>query len=164
MLFIFLLINIFKCRSKRRIANHPDEGKIHPSYQKARRREIRTLSDNERRKVFRAFNILKNMSVDGRISRYDTLITYHVPERAVIAHFCPSFLPFHREFLKTAELALREIDASIGDFEIHSNQVMRTHKSILQECLTGICHWTLYYPIQVSQYCGQKNFSGLQKV
>uniref|UniRef100_A0A915K1H9 Tyrosinase copper-binding domain-containing protein n=1 Tax=Romanomermis culicivorax TaxID=13658 RepID=A0A915K1H9_ROMCU len=83
-------------------------------FKKVKRKEIRSLTDEERRKLFDALNELKNTKIDRGLSRFDTLITYHIPERAVTAHFCPSFFPFHREFLKVTEFALREIDPDIS--------------------------------------------------
>lgn len=66
---------------------------------RAYRKEIRMMSDDERKRYFNAINRLKSDIVDGK-SKYDLLVIYHSPEDSPGAHFGPAFLPFHREFLK----------------------------------------------------------------
>lgn len=70
------------------------------------RKEIRTLTTEERAKYFSAINKLKAQLFEG-ISKYDILIVYHTPEYAPTAHFCPTFFPYHREYLKNFEVAIK---------------------------------------------------------
>uniref|UniRef100_A0A915K057 ShKT domain-containing protein n=1 Tax=Romanomermis culicivorax TaxID=13658 RepID=A0A915K057_ROMCU len=48
------------------------------------------------------------------MSKYDILVVYHTPEYAPTAHFCPSFFPYHREYLKNFELAIQAIEPGLG--------------------------------------------------
>ncbi|CAD5210423.1 unnamed protein product [Bursaphelenchus okinawaensis] len=77
--------------------------------QKAVRREIRTLSDGERQRLFQIMQQLKNSG------QYDSMSGEH---RAVGsssgAHSGPGFLPWHREFMKRFEISLRLIDPNMA--------------------------------------------------
>ncbi|VDP41938.1 unnamed protein product [Heligmosomoides polygyrus] len=62
---------------------------------KAVRKELRMLSDDELRRYYAAVRTLKNSTVVGG------------------AHSGPAFLPWHREFIKRYEFALRQVDPSV---------------------------------------------------
>lgn len=66
---------------------------------RAYRKEIRALTDDERKRYFDAINRLKSDTVAG-ISKYDSLVMFHSEKDSPGAHWGPAFLPFHREFLK----------------------------------------------------------------
>lgn len=66
---------------------------------RAVRKEIRMLSDDERKRYFDALNSLKNDKI-GDMTKYDLLTIYHTPDESPGAHWGPAFLPFHRELLK----------------------------------------------------------------
>jgi len=76
---------------------------------KAQRKEIRMLNNDERRAFFRGLKALKTDML-GDKSKYDLLTFYHTPEQSPEAHFCASFLPFHRELLKNLEVGLRQAE------------------------------------------------------
>uniref|UniRef100_A0A914VW86 Tyrosinase copper-binding domain-containing protein n=1 Tax=Plectus sambesii TaxID=2011161 RepID=A0A914VW86_9BILA len=80
---------------------------------RAHRKEIRQMSDNERQKFFAALNRLKKEKIDGT-SMYDLLVIYHTPEESPGAHWGPAFLPFHREWIKQLEVALRQLDPDVA--------------------------------------------------
>lgn len=67
--------------------------------QRAYRKEIRMMSDDERRRYQNAIVRLKTDKIDG-LSKYDLFVIYHTPEEAPGAHWGPAFLPYHRELLK----------------------------------------------------------------
>uniref|UniRef100_A0A8R1TKT0 ShKT domain-containing protein n=1 Tax=Onchocerca volvulus TaxID=6282 RepID=A0A8R1TKT0_ONCVO len=76
---------------------------------KAIRKEYRMLTDQERRRFHNALIELK------RSGEYGNLALIH--GRASIsggAHSGPAFLPWHREFMKRFEIALRQIDPSVS--------------------------------------------------
>ena len=66
--------------------------------ERARRKEYRALSDNERARFHHAVNVLKNSYMDGE-SKYDMFVRYHQAKEAPGAHFGPAFLGWHRELL-----------------------------------------------------------------
>ncbi|PIO68944.1 common central domain of tyrosinase [Teladorsagia circumcincta] len=76
---------------------------------KAIRKEIRTLTDDERERYHAAVRLLKQNGEYDRISRIHSDST-----RVGGAHSGPAFLPWHREFTKRFEFALRQIDPSIS--------------------------------------------------
>lgn len=76
---------------------------------KAVRKEIRMLNNEERNAFFRGINRLKEEKI-GDKNKYDILVIYHTPEQSPEAHFCASFFPFHRELLKSIEVAMRELE------------------------------------------------------
>uniref|UniRef100_A0A915I8K9 Apple domain-containing protein n=1 Tax=Romanomermis culicivorax TaxID=13658 RepID=A0A915I8K9_ROMCU len=77
------------------------------------RKEYRMFSDDEREKFHEAMNALKSDLIDN-YSKYDILTTAHTPNLAPGAHFGPAFLPWHREYLRQFETALRFYDDSIA--------------------------------------------------
>ncbi|CAD5220536.1 unnamed protein product [Bursaphelenchus okinawaensis] len=74
---------------------------------KAIRKEIRMFSDQEKTDLFRAMNQLKHKYIDNT-SIWDLHTLIHYPDSAPGAHWGPAFLPWHREFLRQFEQALRE--------------------------------------------------------
>uniref|UniRef100_A0A914EAR5 ShKT domain-containing protein n=1 Tax=Acrobeloides nanus TaxID=290746 RepID=A0A914EAR5_9BILA len=76
---------------------------------KARRREYRTLSDDERQRYHAAVLALK------RSGEYDNIARTHAQfAQAGGAHSGPSFLPWHREFVKRFEIAIRMVDPTLA--------------------------------------------------
>lgn len=80
---------------------------------KANRKEIRVMSNGERNRYFRALNKLKFEKIDN-LGKYDIMVVYHTPEYSPEAHFCAAFLPFHRELLKSLEMALRVVEPDVA--------------------------------------------------
>ncbi|VDM40417.1 unnamed protein product [Toxocara canis] len=76
---------------------------------RAIRKEIRMMSDSERNRLFGAIRQLKNTGEYDRLSDMHRQVGL-----ASGAHSGPSFLPWHREFLKRVEIAVRMIDPSLA--------------------------------------------------
>ncbi|OZC12469.1 hypothetical protein X798_00100 [Onchocerca flexuosa] len=73
------------------------------------RKEYRQLSADERQRFHSALNRLK------RSGDYDKIAEWHSnPELSGGAHSGPAFLPWHREYLKRLEIALRLIDPDVS--------------------------------------------------
>lgn len=106
-----LLGKLPSIRQKRRAAISQVEELLAQRIGKATRKEIRRLTDDERRRFFRALNTLKTQRIDT-LSKYDIMIVQHTAEYSPGAHFGAAFLPFHREFMKNLEMALRTVDPS----------------------------------------------------
>jgi hypothetical protein len=88
------------------------------------RKEWRALSEDERKRVGNAFSIMnKTDTLTGRKTygkhfwNAQDLVVFHVcavvDPRCDQAHFGPSFMTFHRAFLKVIENSLRAIDEEI---------------------------------------------------
>ncbi|PAV85897.1 hypothetical protein WR25_09141 [Diploscapter pachys] len=76
---------------------------------KAVRKEYRTLSADERRKLIEGF---KSMKTSGE---YQTFLRHHESAKiAPEAHAGPAFLLFHREYIKGVELSMRITDHTIA--------------------------------------------------
>ncbi|GMS92989.1 hypothetical protein PENTCL1PPCAC_15164, partial [Pristionchus entomophagus] len=72
-------------------------------------KEYRVLSDDERQRLHWAFNQLKQSG------EYTNLARIHAEQvRGGAAHSGPAFLPWHREYIKRVEFALRQIDPSVA--------------------------------------------------
>ncbi|KAI8055761.1 hypothetical protein BDF22DRAFT_671988 [Syncephalis plumigaleata] len=76
------------------------------------RREIRKLSPTELDRFFNAVLELKRRR-DGDLSIYDRFVQVHL-DNTDVAHGVPSFLPWHRKFIRDFELALQRIDPSVS--------------------------------------------------
>ncbi|UMM11436.1 hypothetical protein L5515_000726 [Caenorhabditis briggsae] len=77
--------------------------------QKSVRKEYRMLTDDERNRLHAAFRALKNNGEYDRIGRIHSQMS-----AAGGAHSGPAFLPWHREFVKRVEFALRQVDPSVS--------------------------------------------------
>uniref|UniRef100_A0A914D235 ShKT domain-containing protein n=1 Tax=Acrobeloides nanus TaxID=290746 RepID=A0A914D235_9BILA len=76
---------------------------------KARRKEYRILTDDERQRFHAAVLAIK------RSGEYDNLARIHSQfAESGGAHSGPSFLPWHREFVKRYEIALRMVDPTVA--------------------------------------------------
>uniref|UniRef100_A0A1I7XST7 Tyrosinase_Cu-bd domain-containing protein n=1 Tax=Heterorhabditis bacteriophora TaxID=37862 RepID=A0A1I7XST7_HETBA len=76
------------------------------------RKEIRMLSEEERKKLWAAMSGLKTRLVDN-ITAWDLHILVHYPDSAPGAHWGPAFLPWHREFLRQFEIALQREEPGV---------------------------------------------------
>ncbi|CAJ0581059.1 unnamed protein product, partial [Mesorhabditis spiculigera] len=75
----------------------------------AYRKEYRMMTDDERNRWHNALNVLK------RNGEYDRLSAEHLSVGIGSgAHSGPGFLPWHREYLKRVEIALRLVDPGIA--------------------------------------------------
>uniref|UniRef100_A0A915JK17 Tyrosinase copper-binding domain-containing protein n=1 Tax=Romanomermis culicivorax TaxID=13658 RepID=A0A915JK17_ROMCU len=77
------------------------------------RKEIRSMSYDERSKFFDTVRKLKTEEkVDG-VSKYDLLVYLRHPHLAPASQMGASFLPWHREYLRRFEVALQQIDLNV---------------------------------------------------
>ncbi|PAV85949.1 hypothetical protein WR25_23546 isoform D [Diploscapter pachys] len=77
--------------------------------EKVVRKEIRQLSEDERQRLFKALQTLKDSG------EYDYFARLHKHgDKAASAHSGPGFLGWHREFNKRMEFAIRQIDPSLS--------------------------------------------------
>ncbi|KAL4003423.1 Common central domain of tyrosinase family protein [Acanthocheilonema viteae] len=77
--------------------------------QRSIRKEIRMLNDSERK---RFFNAVRQLKASGEYNRLANIHRQEASESG--AHSGPSFLPWHREFTKRMEIALRLIDPLVA--------------------------------------------------
>uniref|UniRef100_A0A183C152 Tyrosinase_Cu-bd domain-containing protein n=1 Tax=Globodera pallida TaxID=36090 RepID=A0A183C152_GLOPA len=76
---------------------------------KALRKEYRMLTDDERARYHAALKAIK------KSGEYDNIARIHSnPTIVGGAHSGPAFLPWHREYLKRMEIALRQVDPTIA--------------------------------------------------
>ncbi|PAV59789.1 hypothetical protein WR25_25738 isoform B [Diploscapter pachys] len=73
------------------------------------RKELRTLTASERKTLFDALLLLHE---SGEFHQH--VRAHGHADKSAGAHGGPAFLPWHREYLKRVELALRQFDTSIG--------------------------------------------------
>ncbi|CAJ0945780.1 unnamed protein product, partial [Mesorhabditis belari] len=78
-------------------------------YRKATRKEWRMMSDNERNAYVKAFWAITS---NGNYTELSTI--HHNIQISPGAHSGPAFLPWHREFIKRLEIALRRVDPSVS--------------------------------------------------
>uniref|UniRef100_A0A914C4K9 Tyrosinase copper-binding domain-containing protein n=1 Tax=Acrobeloides nanus TaxID=290746 RepID=A0A914C4K9_9BILA len=78
-------------------------------YKKAVRKEIRMLTDDERRRYFEAVNKMKEAGVHDRFTAWHSLVGYIGG-----AHGGPAFPGWHREYVKRYEIALRQFDPELA--------------------------------------------------
>jgi len=89
------------------------------------RRELRSLSADEREKVFAAMEVMKSTSTKAGQQKYgnhfvsyDELVVQHLANAASPggdeAHLGPAFATYHRAFLLKFELSLLAVDPGIG--------------------------------------------------
>lgn len=78
------------------------------------RKDIRCMTDEERKRFLDAMLTLKSDAIDG-FSKWAILTAYHyfVPFTPA-AHFSAGLLPFHREAIKNLEVALRMVDPGVA--------------------------------------------------
>ena len=84
-------------RYKRQLNNNNIQNN-NPKDPRVLRKEYRMLNDEERYRLHRAMNVLKNTFMDG-LSMYDVFVHQHQASVAPAAHFGPAFLGYHRELL-----------------------------------------------------------------
>ncbi|RCN43576.1 common central domain of tyrosinase [Ancylostoma caninum] len=76
---------------------------------KALRKEYRQLTDDERNRVHTAFRTIKSSGEFDRLARIHAQFA-----SSGGAHSGPAFLPWHREYMKRVEIALRQVDPEIA--------------------------------------------------
>lgn len=77
------------------------------------RKEMRLMTNQEKKVFFETLNLIKTTKIGGS-SKFDLLVKDHYFERAPAAHRSCAFLPFHREFLKTLEIGMRQINSLVA--------------------------------------------------
>ncbi|XP_062615004.1 uncharacterized protein LOC134276744 isoform X2 [Saccostrea cucullata] len=88
-------------------ASQQGRKKRQTGWYRGERKEIRMLSDEERRAVFNCFNTLKQTkTLEPNV--YDALASVHHGAATPVAHFGCGFLGFHRIYLLRLELAMRQ--------------------------------------------------------
>ncbi|CAE7245638.1 tyr-3 [Symbiodinium natans] len=96
-----------------------------PKHPRRVRKELRSLSVQQRDRVFNAMNVMKNMStLQGQVSfgrryvSYDDLVAQHLQAAAARhcdeAHLGQGFATYHRAFTLRFEESLLAVDPSIG--------------------------------------------------
>ncbi|KAK9722824.1 hypothetical protein K7432_002363 [Basidiobolus ranarum] len=70
------------------------------------RKEIRQITNSERTAFINAVNAIK------KSGRYDELVSIHL-NYVPYAHSTPAFFPWHRNFIKTFELALQKVNPKV---------------------------------------------------
>ncbi|EYC33475.1 hypothetical protein Y032_0002g818 [Ancylostoma ceylanicum] len=87
---------------------------------KALRKEYRQLTDDERNRVHTAFRTIKSRCMWKGFLRFfsgefDRLARIHAQfASSGGAHSGPAFLPWHREYMKRIEIALRQVDPELA--------------------------------------------------
>ncbi|KAI0244529.1 hypothetical protein L0F63_000178 [Massospora cicadina] len=76
------------------------------------RRELRSLSVNERNRFIRAIQKLHQKGSPNTMSRYDRYAKIHI-ENQNFVHGTPQFLPWHRQFIRNMEIELQQIDPGV---------------------------------------------------
>ncbi|VDP12493.1 unnamed protein product [Soboliphyme baturini] len=135
---------------------------------RAVRQEIRLMSDEARLRFFNAVNRMKADRRDG-MSRYDLFVTYHTSSRAPAAHFGASFLPWHREYLRQFEIALRSYDPQVSipywDSTLDQPLPNPAHSVLFSELFLGNAEgslvtgpfrrWSTAFGEPVERHCGR---------
>ncbi|VDM51685.1 unnamed protein product [Angiostrongylus costaricensis] len=73
------------------------------------RKEIRMMTDDERQRYYSAIRMMKQNGEYDRVARMHTRSTVMGG-----AHSGPAFLPWHREYIKRLEFAIRQIDPTLA--------------------------------------------------
>jgi hypothetical protein len=76
------------------------------------RKEVRTLTDDERNRFIAAVKKLQTPQEGNGISRYDQLVKVHIDKKSEI-HNNAMYFPFHRAFLLEFERELQKIDPTV---------------------------------------------------
>uniref|UniRef100_A0A914EDP1 Tyrosinase copper-binding domain-containing protein n=1 Tax=Acrobeloides nanus TaxID=290746 RepID=A0A914EDP1_9BILA len=103
---------------------------------KAVRKEIRMLTDDERRRYFEAVNKMKEAGIHDRFTAWHSLVGYMGG-----AHAGPAFPGWHREYIKRYEIALRQFDPELAvpywDTTLDATLPDPTHSILFTEDFLG---------------------------
>ncbi|CDW52607.1 Tyrosinase domain containing protein [Trichuris trichiura] len=84
-----------------------------PPFPAAVRREYRDLTKKERDAFHQCLRRMNTEKIDG-VSKYDLFGKLHNIDLAPASHVGPAVLPWHREYLRRFETAMRRIDSTVS--------------------------------------------------